>query len=491
MDMAEWRNAECSDINHWLSKNGFHTRSAAAATHLDLSGGMYTVPREARRDFYTMIARDLRAAEQCPGSKRFYLCEKRPQPISPFYIDLDYTACDALSVDDSLRITVKIQAALRLCYESIDAPLWRSIGLAAILVCPEASLVVVQKRQFLKTGVHIVFPNLFVSEEQCSSLAQYCIQYLMVQLPQTSSMLPWASIIDLAVYGNGKGLRMLGASKCTRCACSKKPQADRRLCLDCGGQSVIVTGQGRIYQPAWVIEGGDTIPALNTPRFKTDSVYALSISSILCEQTRPVAGFALPTDFVPLLKRNVAALGRFLANEIPPSDIRVSILQKLVQGLRREWASIAFFKVTSSGDKYSSYTCKAFGPGSKFCQNVMREHKTSSIYFTVSKRAIVQRCYCRKAPLPGVIGCQKYSSLAEPLRDIGAMMLLFPMADAVGAQLQDSYNEALGGVWGESTGEDNRISILRRRRVLNRLSVSIPPAKRARLERAAETVDEE
>jgi len=74
MDPTDWRNADCTDINHWLAKNSLHTRNSAVATHLDLSGGMYAIPPEARRDFWTMVARDIRAAEQCPGSKRFYLC---------------------------------------------------------------------------------------------------------------------------------------------------------------------------------------------------------------------------------------------------------------------------------------------------------------------------------------------------------------------------------------------------------------------------------
>jgi len=306
----------------------------------------------------------------------------------------------------------------------------------------------------------------------------------MIHLPQTSAMLPWASIVDLAVYGNGKGLRMLGASKCTRCPCAKKPVGDRRGCVDCGGHTTILTGAGRVYHPAWIIEGGDTIPAQSTPRFKTDCVYALSISSIICDQTRPVAGFSLPPEFVPLLRKNVTALGRLLANEIAPSDPRIATLQGLVRGLRHEWAHISFSKVTFSSGKYSSYLCKAFGAGSKFCQNVAREHKTSSVYFTVTQRAIIQRCYCRKAPEPGSIGCGKYSSFPEPLRDIDAMTVLFPMADAVGAQLQESYNEAMGGNWCGlgSTEEDRRVSTLRRRRIVNRLSVFIPPAKKMRLE---------
>jgi hypothetical protein len=405
-----WKDADCSNVTHWLAKNGMNTRVSAAATHLDLSGGMYTIPSVAIPKFYEMVARDMR------GSVPFFLCEKRPD-ISPFYIDMDYAGADILSLEDVFHISMTLQLSVRRCYPLIDDGLWRSIGLVSVLVCDEATSVVVNKRNFVKTGVHIIFPNLFVTEEQCSQLAQHAIQYMMVHSPQTANMLPWVSIIDLCVYGTGKGLRMLGASKCLKCVvCAKKTSAERRSCALCMN-GVTITGRGRIYSPCWIIEGGDRVPAENTPRFKNSTTYALSISSILdasgCVQTRPVSGFVLPIDFVMLEKRSVSALARVSANEISLSDMRVTVMQKLVRSICREWSSIIFSKVTFSGEKSNYYNCKAFvgSSGSRFCQNVGRDHSMSSIYFMVTQRGIMQRCFSKK-------NCQKYSSAVEPLGDI-------------------------------------------------------------------------
>lgn len=484
-----WKDEGCSSVSHWLAKNGCCTKSATTATHLDLSGGMYAIPDKSPlvHKFFEMVARDVR------GNVPFFICEKRPD-ISPFYLDVDYSGADQLSRDDVFRLTCKIQAAVAKFYPEIDPGAWRSRGMAAVLYCDEITTAFVQKREFVKTGVHIIFPNLFVTEEQCVSIAQYVIQYLMVNQPQHENMLPWASVIDLAVYGHGKGLRMLGAFKCIKCVvCLKKPVLEKRLCESCQGKGVSTIGQGRRYFPLWVVEGGDSIPAGNTPRFLNTLTYALSLSSISSSQPRAVGGFSIPAEFVPLQKRGIAALGKQLANEISPSDPRVAVLQSLVVSMGFfEWRQINFSKVIYSGGKNESYLCRAFGLGYKFCRNVMRDHSSSSIYFVVSKRGIVQRCYSSKAPAAGAIGCHKFASFPEPIRDMQAMTVLFPMPDAVGAEIDQSYCAVNGNSWGGSGMDpDLRNRVLRRRRILNRLAVVIPPAKkRARLETPDTSEDE-
>jgi hypothetical protein len=54
-------------------------------------------------------------------------------------------------------------------------------------------------------------------------------------------------------------------------------------------------------------------------------------------------------------------------------------------------------------------------------------------------------------------------------------MLLFPMLKAVGAELDLEYGNIFGSSWGTEGESDSRITILRRKRILNRLSTVIPP----------------
>lgn len=50
---------------------------------------------------------------------------------------------------------------------------------------------------------------------------------------------------------------------------------------------------------------------------------------------------------------------------------------------------------------------------SRYCQNIGGEHRTSTVYFSVSKLGVCQRCYCRKAER----GCETYSSNLIKLSD--------------------------------------------------------------------------
>ena len=472
----DWRDEDCRNCEHWLYRHKLDTKNASLATHLCLRGGMFAVPSARRSDLYMMMARDIR------GNVPFFLCEKKAD-IFLFYLDIDYAGSAVVDPDTVFRIALRLQEAIRACYRTYSPADWLRRGTATVLICDEPTPVIVQKRPFVKTGIHLVFPNLFVTEDQANSLALYCIQFMMTHWPQQPDALPWASVIDTAVYGNGKGLRMLGSRKCVRC-----PQCSRRVagnalgegrCGSCNGLGYSLLGQGRPYTPVWVILGGESSPAASTERFRNSPDYALMLSTILCDETRPCAAFALPEDFVSLERRNLTSLKRLLNNEVSPSDPRVASLQTLIRSLGvPQWANITISRVTCNegkSEKSISFLCKALYAGSRFCLNKMQEHKSSTIYFTISRRGVLQRCFSKKPPAPGCKGCASYSSRLFPITDPAIHMLLFPMLKAVGAELDLEYGNIFGSSWGTEGESDSRITILRRKRILNRLSTVIPP----------------
>lgn len=490
----DWRDDDCRNCEHWLFRHKLDTKVVAQATHLCLRGGMFGVPATRRSELYRMMARDIN------GSVPFFLCEKRSD-IFLFYLDLDYAGADVIDSDTIFRIAIAIQSAVRSCYREYTAAEWLRRGLVTVLVCDEPTPVVVQKRSFVKTGIHLVFPNLYVNEEQANALVNYTIQFMTSNWPQHADALSWASVIDTGVYGNGKGLRMLGSKKCLRCPqCSRRPggAAERGggACTDCRGLGYSLCGLGRPYAPTWVIRGGESTPAENTERFRNVPHYALNLSSILSDETRPCSGFGLPEDFVCLERRNLTSMRRMLNNEIPLNDDRSSALQEYFRRLRPEWSRVVINKVIlnegrskSHGHKSSeTFLCKAFGPGSRFCSNVMHEHKTSTIYFTVSARGIGQRCYSRKPPAPGAQSCAKFCSQLIPITDPALHMLLFPMVNAVGAELDKEFGNIFGAAWGAENDSAiaPRATILRRKRIIDRLAIASsipPPIKKQALQR--------
>jgi hypothetical protein len=85
-----------------------------------------------------------------------------------------------------------------------------------------------------------------------------------------------------------------------------------------------------------------------------------------------------------------------------------------------------------NGEKFLTHSVKVCGEGSNFCQNVQRNHTSSSIYFTITEQGVFQRCFCRKDTLDGrVMGtkCSEFISHAFALdSDVGANLyqMLFP-----------------------------------------------------------------
>ena len=482
---------DCRNCEHWLYRTKLNTKDVAAATHLSLRGGMFSVRNQTdTMQLYNMMARDIR------GNVPFFLCEKRSD-VFLFYLDLDYAAAAVIAQDTIFEIALRIQEAVRCCYRDYSPDEWLRRGLISVLVCDEPTPVTVQKRSFVKTGVHIVFPNLFVTEEQANAIVSYTIQYMTSNCPQKPDALAWASVIDTAVYGNGKGLRMLGSSKCTRCpVCTRRVNIDAnsdRRCAECHGLGYALCGKGRIYQPVWVIQGGDQSPAANTERFRNVNEYALVLSTILTAETRPCGAFALPDNFVNLLPRNLKSMGRLHDREICSSDPRVVAIQEFVRSLRPEYSNIVIAKVIFNGGKSKtqknseSYLCKTFGVGSHYCGNVQREHKSSTIYFLVSVKGVSQRCYSRKPPAIGTSGCTGYYSELRRITDPAMHMLLFPMVNAVGAELDKEFCTIFGPAWSADGDSNARVTILRRKRIIDRLGVaaSIPPPMKKNRDNAA------
>ena len=66
---------DCRNCEHWLYRTKLNTKDVAAATHLSLRGGMFSVRNQTdTMQLYNMMARDIR------GNVPFFLCEKRSDP---------------------------------------------------------------------------------------------------------------------------------------------------------------------------------------------------------------------------------------------------------------------------------------------------------------------------------------------------------------------------------------------------------------------------
>ena len=89
-----------------------------------------------------------------------------------------------------------------------------------------------EKKEIIKTGIHLIFPNLKSTIEQARKIRLYVIVELQRQFGSPpASFEPWEQQLDAAVYkDHGAGLRMPGSTKaiaCLKCFADVKNAADK------------------------------------------------------------------------------------------------------------------------------------------------------------------------------------------------------------------------------------------------------------------------
>ena len=105
-----------------------------------------------------------------------------------------------------------------------------------------------------KTGIHIIWPHVYVDEQYAKFLRSVIIQYFENNLPKRPEYCQWDQVFDYAVISSS-GLRMKGSAKIMRCTGCKNKKGDRECCEICYGQGKIIPGKGRIYLPRLILDG--------------------------------------------------------------------------------------------------------------------------------------------------------------------------------------------------------------------------------------------
>lgn len=146
-------------------------------THLCMNGGILHVPDEDIQIFYDAYITELETT-------KLYIVEQKTD-IFKFFIDLDYVKPEKLSDEDVIQFcTIISESVSGRCCIAKARPRPVSGG--------------------IKSGIHIVFPDVMVSRVQALQLRTKIITSLGEG--------KWDEIFDVSVYG-GSGLRMLWSNK--------------------------------------------------------------------------------------------------------------------------------------------------------------------------------------------------------------------------------------------------------------------------------------
>lgn len=227
-----------------------------------------------------------------------------------------------------------------------------------------------------KYGFHAIFPGIFVNAPIAMAFRGHLLDTLNAEFPGLLRN-TWEDAIDDSVY-KANGLRALYSHKGTM--------------------------ESRPYLPYCVLDKGSrynvepNIPASE----KRVYVHDCSIRAFDATLTKCRGGHDDIADQPFVHAPNGVVLGKCV-----PLSVYADALPKVQAVLPEIYSTQRFTGV------FVTRHAVMLRSSSRYCHNVAREHRTSTVYFCITKRAagVFQKCYCRKDDH----GCAAYSGPIHPL----------------------------------------------------------------------------
>ena len=170
----------------WCASQKFD--NASNLSHVLMDGGKLSVPFDRLNEFYEKYI------EAIGTSEKLFVVEQKT-PTYNFFIDIDYKDQDSLSIEEIKSICKIICDKVKRhggknCLISVSPP--KTVG------------------DFIKTGVHLNWPDFVVDQSSAIALRDH----VLVALSKAKSSYDWNDIIDSSVYCDlqrrtkGSGFRM-------------------------------------------------------------------------------------------------------------------------------------------------------------------------------------------------------------------------------------------------------------------------------------------
>lgn len=325
----------------WCSENGF-LRKVPNPSHVLLDGGCLSVPFDRLDEFYAKYV------EAVAADEKVFVVEQKTATYN-FFVDLDYKAAEALDMDDIGAIATVICRCVKKfggkeCIVSVAEP--KPAG------------------DKIKTGVHLNWPGFVVDQTAAVYLRQYIISDLFSHNPTTA----WDTIVDSSVYGDparrtkGSGFRMPWSHKMAKGA---------------------VEG---MYLPAFKF----TWP-LSTLSAISSEPDAAILRAAAVRTEKPVTAEALPK---PKQRKEGSFTTEQTKDEVHDTELR----NRLETFIRKNMAGQEDAYLTKI---YKSKNTFLVSSTSRYCENIQRKHGSNHVWFLVSGKHILQKCFCTCPTLDG------------------------------------------------------------------------------------------
>lgn len=359
-------------LKEWCSRHGF--LGGQGCSHVLMDGGTLNIPFDKLHEFYNTYIQSIKNGEH------LFVVEQKT-PVYNFFLDVDYNDAEPLSLDAIKTISIDICAKV----ESLGLPSRCLISVAK----PK------QKNGKIKSGIHYNWPDLPVTQEGALHMMYHIISSLNLTRDED-----WSHYIDQSVYGDlttgskGSGFRMPWSHKKGKHA-------------ECSGKGCIVCNHtGKLtevaYLPLFVYLDGIQ------PYSMEPTVEGLFMATVRTEQD-PID---IPTSNVTFKKHKKEGTFTSLQrkNEVTNSEMKAEIESFIRINIPNQ-KHLRIRKIFKYKNDYLIETT------SKFCSNIGREHNSNHVWFKISDKIIVQKCFCRCETMEGRRNgfCKDYSSRGHQL----------------------------------------------------------------------------
>jgi hypothetical protein len=389
-----------SKLDQWLEENHFfnRTKDTPVPSHLlytGFKGGKLYVPRDKEYDFLCQYA-----AEMCRGTP-LYIVETRPRTFK-YMVDIDISDDHYWSFEEIVKIVAVVQSTVYQFFETNQ-----------VTICCTSPAKM--KNDGIHTGIHLIWPNLFVTSDTALCIRRGIIQKLKENdktLEKSFNVKKsWEDIMDETIYTRN-GYRMVGSDKMS-------PNKDKQK-----------VAENRPLSLLFVMDSEGQLSDIYYNRLKKDTkalVLETSIRYVIdtyLNQGMNINKFPIWLDEDPLQKK-AGSKNQGVAGTVVSGKEHIIIENFIRKHLPKAYSRQVVKAVTRYPDK--NLLVKT---NSKFCMNLGREHASCGIYFFASPTGIYIKCLCPCNKLEGRKNglCMDYTSECYPF-DEDIRTILFPEFD--------------------------------------------------------------
>ena len=342
-------------FKRWCAEQNFIVKpnTKTNVSHVLMDGGTLSVPFDRLNDFHKKYIDFVKSGEN------LFVVEQKSLNYK-FFVDIDYKDERSLTIEE-IRDICKIicdkvkRHGGKKCLISISPP--KNVG------------------NSIKTGIHLNWPELVVNQASALALREH----ILVALSNAKGSYDWNEIIDSSVYGSlsrktkGSGLRMPWSYKL-----AKHGVCGGRGCEECNntGKNVQVA-----YLPLFIytLEPLSTLIRIN----QDPDLEILNMSSVRTNSEEYIT-IDPPSSTI----KEGSFTSEQIKDEVQDDELR-SMIEEFVRQNMDGQTNAYITKVFKHRDTYLIST------NSKYCENLKREHGSNHVWFIISGREILQKCFCR------------------------------------------------------------------------------------------------